>query len=308
MKKITTFLGCVGVVCLFWGCSSEDILDANATLADTEEEVISSSVSDNTPKSSSSSKKAASSSSAKKEQPKDQTKLSSSSAKAKTDTVVTKVYVKDENEQVEMPNYSSGVFCWSEECKTKYAGQTSNPEFKSSSSMTIDISMSQEAQVPPTKNGNTLTDNRDGKTYKIETVSGTVWMAENLKYKTEKTGFCTTSDGKDVCDKGVFYSYSVAQRVCPAGWRLPTKEEVEAADKAKGDSWWIIAGRFKLNDSGETSDFGLDDGQGYIWIIQSGDFTSWRIKSYSGDDTEKEFQKSEGPRAYNVRCVEGTLE
>ena len=311
MKKITTFLGCVGVVCLFWGCSSDsDILDPNAAFADTDEEVISSSSvsGDTQKKSSSSSKKATSSSSAQKEQPKDPSKLSSASTQAKTDTIVTKVYVKDEKGQVEMPNYSSGVFCWSDSCKTKYAGQTSNPEFKSSSSMTIDISMSQEAQVPPTKSGNTLTDNRDGKTYKIETVSGTVWMAENLKYKTESVGFCKTNDDKDVCDKGVFYSYSVAMRICPAGWRLPTQAEVQAADNAKSDDWWIIAGRFKLNDAGETTEFGLADGQGYIWIIQSDDFTSWRIKSYSGEEAEKAFQKSEGPRAYNVRCVEGTLE
>ena len=308
MKKITTFLGCVGVVCLFWGCASEDILDANATFADSEEEVISSSVSDNTPTSSSSSKKATSSSSAKTEPKTEPSTTSSASTPAVPDTVVTPVIIKEKIGNIESPNYSSGVFCWTEECKTKYAGQTSNPEFPSSSSMTIDISMSQEAQVPPTKDGNTLKDNRDSKTYKLETVAGTVWMAENLKYKTETTGFCTTSDGKDVCDKGVFYSYGVAQRICPAGWRLPTREEVEAADKAKGDDWWIIAGRFKLSESGEATEFGLSDGQGYIWIIQDGDLTSWRIKAYSGDDVEKDFQKGEGPRAYNVRCVEGTLE
>ena len=35
MKKITTFLGCVGVVCLFWGCSSDsNLLVPENTLSD----------------------------------------------------------------------------------------------------------------------------------------------------------------------------------------------------------------------------------------------------------------------------------
>jgi hypothetical protein len=223
---------------------------------------------------------------------------------------VTQVVIREKLGSIESPNYSSGVFCWSEECKKKYAGQTSNPEFKSSSSMTIDISMSQEAQVPPTKSGNILTDNRDGTKYKLETINGTLWMAENLKYRSASGSFCETSDGTDVCtkNKGVYYSYGVAQRVCPAGWRLPTQDEVTAAASAQPDSWWVIGGRFKIDNEGKATEFGLDDGQGYIWIIQNGDYTSWRIKAYSNDTVEKDFQTSEGPRAYNVRCVEGTLE
>ena len=108
-------------------------------------------------------------------------------------------------------------------------------------------------------------------------------------------------------NKSVYYSYGVAQRVCPQGWRLPTAEEVTAAADAKPDSWWVIGGRFKLDQDGKVEAFGLDDGQGYIWIIQDGNNTSWRIKAYSGEDVEKAFQTSEGPRAYNVRCVEGEL-
>mgnify|MGYP003552540390 CR=1 FL=1 len=47
--------------------------------------------------------------------------------------------------KIETPNYSSGVFCWSQECETKYAGMTSNPDLQSSSSaISIDIGMSEE--------------------------------------------------------------------------------------------------------------------------------------------------------------------
>jgi hypothetical protein len=188
---------------------------------------------------------------------------------------------------------------------------TSNPDLQSSSSaLSIDIGMSEEAKVPPTISGNTMTDMRDNQSYKLETVAGVRWMAENLRYKTENGSFCEDKEGNDVCakNKSVYYTYGVAQRVCPMGWRLPTQAEVEAAATSKPDSWWTIGGRFKISDDGGEVTFGLDDGQGYIWIIQSGNYTSWRIKSYSGDSVEKDFQSSEGPRAYNVRCVEGTLE
>ena len=305
MKKITTFLGCVGVVCLFWGCSSDsDLLSPENTLADNPAITPA----DNNPAniSSSSTQQAPVSSSSVTDTQKPNPTTEPGNEKPDS-IIVTKpvVVIQDPNlGDIPSPNYSSGVFCWSAECEAKYAGMDSNPDLKSSSSMSIDIGMSEEAKVPPTISGNTMTDMRDNQQYKLETVAGTLWMAENLKYRTENGSFCE-NDGKDVCEKGVFYSYGTAQRVCPLGWRLPTEAEVKAADDAKGDSWWIIAGRFKLNDSGEPIEFGLTDGQGYIWIIQSGENTAWRIKAYSGEDAEKAFQKSEGPRAYNVRCVQG---
>ena len=81
-------------------------------------------------------------------------------------------------------------------------------------------------------------------------------------------------------------------------------EEVDAADKTQPHEWWTVGGRFKI-DNEESPEYGLAKEQGYIWIIQNGSNTSWRIKAYSGEDVEKAFQSSEGPRAYNVRCVEG---
>ena len=306
MKKITTFLGCVGVVCLFWGCSDNDILTPNGPIA--EDQAVSSAKESPVAASSSSLADAPATSSSSVNN--SNSNPTPSSSDGKPDPVIIPrdsiVHQDIDAKASESLNYSSGVFCWSDECKSKYAGMTSNPELQSSSSaLSIDIGISEEAKVPPTISGNTMTDMRDTQSYKLETVAGTRWMAENLKYRTESGSFCT-NDGKDVCEKGVFYSYGTAQRVCPMGWRLPTAEEVKAADGAKTDDWWIIAGRFKLNESGEPTEFGLTDGQGYIWIIQDQDNnTAWRVKSYSGEDAEKAFQKSEGPRAYNVRCVEG---
>lgn len=307
MKKITTFLGCVGVVCLFWGCSSsEDILDPNAAFADDEE--IVSSESGDTPTSSSSSASKPTSSDAKQNPQKDPAPSYSDSVVVDHDTVTKQVVIIQDADlgSVPTPNYSSGVFCWSEECKTKYAGQTANPNLQSSSSMVIDIGMSVEQPVYPKIEGDKMTDLRDNQTYKLITIGGTRWTDSNIKFKPTKGFYCEDGEGEDVCAKyGVFYSYGAAQSACPSGWRLPTQAEVEAADAVQPHEWWTIGGRFKLDESGNATEYGLSDGQGYIWIVQNDSYSSWRVKDYSDDDKEHAFQKSEGPRAYNVRCVQG---
>ncbi len=308
MKKITTFLGCVGVVCLFWGCSSsEDILDPNAAFAEDEE--IASSESGDTPTSSSSSTNNPSSSTTDKNSQKEPGTGTIDSVIVNHDTVTKKVVIIQDADlgNIPTPNYRKDeVFCWTDECKTKYAGQTTNPDLQSSSSMTIDISMSQEAQIPPTKNGNTLTDNRDGKTYKLETVSGTVWMAENINYESSTGYYCKDGEGNNMCAKyGGFYTYGVAQRICPAGWRLPTQAEVEAAKDAVDFEWWTIGGRFEVNGENDTV-YGQAEEQGRYWLTNTSS-NSVRIENYSSK--EFNFESPDGStRAYNVRCVEGTLE
>ena len=190
---------------------------------------------------------------------------------------------------------SSPVFCWTDECRANPPAIAS-----SSSALTIDIGMSVEAQDPPTVNGNTMTDNRDGNSYKLQTVAGKLWMAENIKYKTSSGLYCEAGE-KDVCATyGGFYTYAAAQRACPGEWRLPTPAEVVAANEVVGHTWWTVGGRFKL-DTGEKPQYGLDSEQGYLWLESDGENNAWRVEDYS----EKKLEEltSAADRAFNVRCV-----
>ena len=87
----------------------------------------------------------------------------------------------------------------------------------------------------------TFTDSRDEKQYRMVTIFGQTWMAENLAYLPE---VCTHDEncgywvygyeGESIDDAkatdnysvyGVLYSWDKAQTACPEGWHLPTSEE-----------------------------------------------------------------------------------
>lgn len=65
-------------------------------------------------------------------------------------------------------------------------------------------------------------DSRDQKTYKLVTISGQTWFAENLNYDMSGSSSCAN----DSCDKyGRLYTGTSAQTACPQGYHLPTDAE-----------------------------------------------------------------------------------
>lgn len=104
---------------------------------------------------------------------------------------------------------------------------------------------------------NTLTDSRDGQTYRTVKIGNQVWMAENLNYKTESS-FCY-NDSTGYCEKyGRIYTWAAAINACPDGWHLPTIDEFETLFATVGGQ--STAGTMLKSTSGwEKDGNGTDD-------------------------------------------------
>ena len=117
--------------------------------------------------------------------------------------------------------------------------------------------------VTPAKKQGSLTDERNGRTYKTTKIGNQVWMAENLVFdynEGDAESYCVNNK-RDGCEKyGTLYNWSAAmdskalydsntvgctsprnckatgriRGVCPEGWHLPDTTEFEALITAVG--------------------------------------------------------------------------
>ncbi|SMG15577.1 fibrobacter succinogenes major paralogous domain-containing protein [Fibrobacter sp. UWB13] len=139
-----------------------------------------------------------------------------------------------------------------------------------------------EAHLNPNINYGTLTDSRDGLTYKTVKIGNQVWMAENLNYadstKTPsllKRSWCYNNVAANCDVVGRLYTWAAAidsvalydagkgidcgfgktctlpakvQGICPSGWHLPTKAEWETLFTEVGGE--LTAGKILKSQTG----------------------------------------------------------
>lgn len=135
-----------------------------------------------------------------------------------------------------------------------------------------------------------MTDPRDGMVYKTTTIGGKTWMAENLNYfdiegaaSSIKNDWCYWDKPENCESAGRLYTWKVAQRICPEGWRLPTNEDWRALLTAVGadsvnEILWTGSSKLKSisgweNDGSGTDDFGftaLPAGKRFFTKVQDG--------------------------------------
>ena len=150
-----------------------------------------------------------------------------------------------------------------------------------------------------------MTDPRDGNVYKTTTIGGQVWMAENLNYfdiegaaSSIMNDWCYWDKPENCESAGRLYTWKVAQRICPEGWRLPTNEDWTALLTAVGADTlnpiaWSGANVLKSmsgweNGGSGTDDFGftaLPAGERFFTKVQSG-FTNHGCSAYMWSATQ----------------------
>jgi uncharacterized protein (TIGR02145 family) len=92
------------------------------------------------------------------------------------------------------------------------------------------------------KPDNTMSDPRNGITYRTVTIGEQRWMAENLNYEIG-TSWCSGDNPKNCQIYGRLYDWNTAVRACPDGWHLPSDAEWTTLENATGNN------AFKLMDS-----------------------------------------------------------
>ena len=157
---------------------------------------------------------------------------------------------------------------------------------------------------PSTVVTGTMTDERDGQTYKTVTIGTQTWMAENLNYDTDATN---CYDGReDLCTiYGGLYKWGAAMVVCPSGWHLPDTTEWKMLITAVGGE--STAGRMLKSTSG-WDDYKGENGNGtdaYSFAVLPAGYYWGNVMDYRYEGSYTCFWSSTGNRntgsAYYMR-------
>ena len=183
--------------------------------------------------------------------------LNSSSAKAKSSSskdVTSKSSDSETRESSSSKNGDAGTESGMTSSSAKSSSSEKQGDGGSSAAMTSSSAKSSSSSGvpegyvdPSTVVTGTMTDERDGKTYKTVTIGTQTWMAENLNYDTDATN---CYDGReDLCTiYGGLYKWGAAMVVCPSGWHLPDTTEWKMLITAVGGE--STAGRMLKSTSG----------------------------------------------------------
>ena len=179
----------------------------------------------------------------------------------------------------------------------------------------------------------TLTDRRDNNTYTVAKINGNCWMTQNLRLSGGRTltsadsnvtqnwsfptGSLTSGTSFTVARStissntsyGGYYNYCAAsagtvcsvpqanatQSICPAGWRLPTRDQFSGITNQRSAFSPIYSGYYyngSLRDTGS---------EGYWWSATAGDVPLQYYLYYGSEGlTTGSSSKVYG---YSVRCI-----
>ena len=167
-----------------------------------------------------------------------------------------------------------------------------------------------------------MTDSRDGQTYKTVSIGTQTWMAQNLNYKTEDS-YCYNDDSANCTKYGRLYTWAAAITACLSGWHLPSGTEWNtlisvvggsstAGAKLKSSSGWTGYGNgtdafsFSALPAGDRDYYGGSYCEGLyanFWSSTGDDRYACLMHLNHGDDAA-DLRNSYKIHGHSVRCLQ----
>jgi uncharacterized protein (TIGR02145 family) len=158
-------------------------------------------------------------------------------------------------------------------------------------------------------------DERDENKYEVVKVGKQIWMADNLRYRSDESVSLKCDDSND--KYGRLYNWDDAKEVAPKGWHLPTKKEYDQLIRNLSESEILDSNYFNAYSSGQAflgtercldQSPQFDESINYWSATPYGNEVAWALQYY---DTgflmtwSNSYRKGriENGCYYGVRCV-----
>ena len=213
---------------------------------------------------------------------------SSEKAKSSSSSSVTASDVKQSSDSESSSSFSEKAKSSSSSAKSSSSDASSSSVVQPSSSVAY-VEPCRTDSVDTCEYG-TLTDERDGQTYKTVKIGTQTWMAENLNYaylqptaELDSSSFCYR-DSASYCEKyGRLYSWDVAINICPDGWHLPDTTEWNTLFAAVGGS--STAGKMLKSTSGWKNSGNGTDAYSFA-VLPAGYGDNGKTYDFEGSDAD----------------------